>query len=290
MKSDGSFAIYPLAAGQNYDILIRGRNVATTLITGVPVSAGSTPTSGATAISSGTIPLTLSTASYWANFNTALAPTAGAALFQQTLSGGKPYEVRWGSTNPFTGKLETPMPLEIAPLQVGAYVANGSPSLTATTPQEGNGGFTVATNGMPFAYYALSSPVTISQSSGNTASTPFLFTENNPALTSSVAQGSVSGSISGTGGVYDKGQLVFVRFGNIVNTTDISSIVASGSGTFQVNLPAGTASNAVPGAYYYAYLRLWKSGSPKASIKTVPFNGYADLRSSASVSGFNVSF
>ena len=90
--------------------------------------------------------------------------------------------------------------------------------------------------------------------------------------------------------MYDKASLVFSRFANIIETVDVSSQVAAGSGAFSVGLPAGTVSTPVPGAYYYAYLRVWNSAHPNASLKVVPFNGFADLRNSSTVTAFNISF
>ena len=58
VKSDGSFAIYPLPSGATYDILIRGRNLQTSLIKGVTVTAGTTVTNGATQLSTVASPIT----------------------------------------------------------------------------------------------------------------------------------------------------------------------------------------------------------------------------------------
>ena len=288
VKADGSFALYPLPAG-NYDILIRGRNMQTALVTGVPVTAGSTVASGATQVSTLASPITPVVAhnnEYFANYATPMAPTSGWAVFQQTLSnGGKPYEVRWGNTNPYTGKLETPMALQLGSVNVASYSAVPPLSFSAFTPVEGSGAYAVGSNGL--AYYTLGANATLAAATAGSLAT---FTENNPSLSSGIAAGSVSGTISTTPSVYDKASLVFSRFANIVETVDVSSQVATGSGAFSVGLPAGTVSTPVPGAYYYAYLRVWNSAHPNASLKVVPFNGYADLRNSGTVTGFNISF
>jgi hypothetical protein len=245
--------------------------------------------SGATQLSTVATPITPVVANnneYFANFATAMNPTSGWAVFQQTLSsGGVPYEVRWGNTNPYTGKLEAPMALQLGPISVATYSASTPLSFSNVSPNEGNGGYAVGTNGL--AYYTIGANATLTAAP---AGTPATFVENNPAISSGIASGAVSGSISTTAGVYDKGQIVFSRFSNIIQTVDISTQVAAGTGSFNVTLPSGTATTAVPGAYYYAYLRVWKSATPNKSLKVVPINGFVDLRNSNSVTGLNVSF
>jgi hypothetical protein len=221
-----------------------------------------------------------------------LSPTSGYAVFQQTLPGAGevPYEVRWRNTNPFTGLLEGAVALEYGPLHVASYSSGATLSFSAVTPQEGNGGYTVATKGLPLAYYNLSSPATVSvQPTTATATAPYLFVPPSPALSSSVVAGTVGGSISQTTpGTYSSGYLVLSRFANIVHTVDISATLAANNGTYSVMLPAGTAGTPAPGAYYYAYLRVWNSAAPLSSRKVIPINGMIDLRNTNTVTGMNV--
>jgi hypothetical protein len=295
IKSDGSFSLYPLPSGATYDVLIRGRNVETMLVKGVTAPAGSTPTSGAAVLSNAAIPLTIdSTGEYFANFSGPLAPTSGWGVFQQTLPGGAevPYEVRWGNTNPYSGKLEVPMALANGPLYVASYIAGNNPlAFSSVVPQEGNGSYSVATNGI--AYYTLSSNVPVVSPGTNAVTTPLLFAPVMPSLSSNVVAGTVSGTIAqSTPGTYDSGYLVLSRFANIEDTVDISGILtanAGAGGPYSFSpLPAGTASAHVPGAYYYAYLRVWNNAHPLTTLKVIPINGFIDLRKVSTVTGLNV--
>jgi hypothetical protein len=297
VKSDGSFVLYPLPSGTSYDVLIRGRNVETMLVKGVTAPAGSNPAGGAVVLSTSTapIPLTINSAEYYANFSVPLAPTSGYATFQQTLQGAGevPYEVRWWNTNPYSGKFEVPIALATGPLHVASYAAGSALTFSNMTPQEGNGGYSVATKGLPLAYYNLSSPYALAApGTTTTVLTPIQFIENMPTLTTSVVAGTVSGTIQQPANKYDNGYLVMSRFANIVNTLDISAILAANGGTggtySSVTLPAGTINAPVPGAYYYGYLRVWNSAFPVLTMKVIPINGFIDLRSANSVNGFNV--
>jgi hypothetical protein len=304
IDSNGSFTLYPLpvlSAGQTYDVLIRGRNIETMLVKGVTAPVGSTPTGGAAVLSNAAIPLTIDgTGEYFANFSTALNPKSGYALFQQTLPSEVPYEVRWGNTNPFTGIPELPIALSNDPLQVANYTGSGIALIfSPVTPQEGNGGYSVATNGLPLAYYSLSSSIPVASSGvPNIITSPLTFPPPAPTLSSSVVPGTVSGTITQTTpGTYDSGYLVMSRFANIVDTVDISTqLAANNSGAYSVMLPAGgwpipstTAYANVPGAYYYAYLRVWHSGiNVEASTKIIPIPGIIDLRNVSTVTGINV--
>ena len=289
VKADGSFSLFPLPATGTYDILVRGRNLQTMLIKGVTVTPGSTIANGATQLSTASSPITPIVANnneYFANFANPLAPTSGWAVFEQTLAGSTaPYEVRWGNTNPYTGKLESPMALQLGPVSVATYIPGSVLSFGNVTPTEGNGSYSVATNGL--AYYSLGATTIANAATAGTLTT---FTESNPSLSNGVSMGAVSGTIATAAGVYDKGYLVFSRFANIMETVDLSAQIAGGTSGFNVNLPAGTSTSPVPGAYYYAYVRVWNSAHPKQTLKVVPFNGFIDLRSNSTQTGFNLSF
>lgn len=290
----GNFVLYPVnekdASGNplTYDIVIRGRNMETMLITGA--APRGTPTSNPTVLQSSLIEPTISATEYRAQFSNPLEPlTSGWSIYQETLpvSGmvahPVPYEIRWDNTDPFTGELCEAFPLENASLLLGAYNGGGALSFVPVVPQEGVGGYNVATN--ENAYYTISNNLAIPAPGTGSATT---FTPPIPTLDAGVVQGSVSGNIAvGGAGPFDHGALVIVRFGNIVSSVDVSANLAGG-GAFSVgNLPAGSASDPVPGAYYYAYLRLWKAGTgAPATIVNIP--GFIDLRKTSTVTGFNV--
>lgn len=298
VKSDGSFTLFPLPSGTKYDVLIRGRNIETMLIKGVTAPIASSPLNGAAVLSSVSIPISLTinnsvgSYEYFANFSTALYPTSGYAVFQQTLpntgsTGEVPYEIRWGNTNPYTGTLQVPIALSSGHLHVANYIAGNALVLSTVSPQEGLGNFNVATNGLPLAYYNLSVGMNIYASgSANTLTTPVTFSPPTPSLITGT--GNVSGNITQTASYYDKGFLVISRFANIVDTFDLSAILAANSGSYNVTLPAGTALAPLPGAYYYGYLRVWNSAHPGTTMKVIPINSMIDLRNTNSVSLPNI--
>jgi hypothetical protein len=295
VNADGSFSLYPLPSGTNYDVLIRGRNIETLLIKGVPAPLDSLPGSGATSLSTSNAPLqlTINNSEYFANFNASLTPSSGYAVFQQTLptSGNSyevPYEVRWGNTNPYNGILQTPLALSSGPLHVASYTAGTTLAFSNITSQEGLGNYVVASRGLPLDYYNTStSTVNVNNpGSTNTILTPLLVYPPSPML--NVSQGTVTGSITQTMGLYNKGYLVLTRFTNIVNTVDISAALNANMGTYSVTLPAGNISTFVPGAYYYAYLRVWNSSQPKATLKIIPLNSMIDLRNTSTITGLNI--
>ena len=289
----GNFTLYPLATkdanGQtisSYDVLIRGREMETMLVTGVPVTAGTSPAgSGAAAPTSlpGTITPTLNSGEYFAQLQPALGPlTSGYAIFQQTLSGGVPYEVRWRNTDPFTGTFRNPIALQGAtsPLQVASF---SSFTFSSQTPVEGDGGFTVADNEV--AYYTLASAGVMTPAAAGTTKN---FAPAAPTLDSGVQSGTINVTLDFSNiSIENNCELVLARFASIIDTYDCSAFLStnggSNSGSFTLTeVPAGDASTPVPGAYYYAYVRLWEAGHGKATRLIVPLNGFIDLRSATS--------
>ena len=152
IKSDGTFNLYPLPIfGNNttatYDILVRGRNVQTAIVTGVKVHKGTTLATGANL---GTLPMTAGT-EFTFNFSKAVHPTGAWANFYQTISSGSnpaiPYEVRYQHLNPYTGEFAQPgIALSAAPINVAAY-APGVSTVSFTPDSSGsNGNFSLILN------------------------------------------------------------------------------------------------------------------------------------------------
>jgi hypothetical protein len=296
IKPDGSFALFPLrvASGQSsttIDVLVRGRNMESNLVRGVPVVAGSTPTSSPTQLSASILPITLGT-EYTANAATPLAPTGSWVNFYQTLSAtGQaeiPYEIRYRHIDPFTGTFFEDIPLSLGPVHVGSYVANGSPTLAVNTPVQGAGGFLVFA-GAPLYTRTEATTDPLTPPSG---ASPALFAVPSLAVDSSIASAdSISGSIlQTTANKYDKGELVVVWMGTIITTQSLDAVLAANSGTggtYSVaNLPGGAAAKPLPGAFYYMYARVWNTADPLLSLRRVEFNGFADLRT-GSATGMN---
>lgn len=273
VKPDGSFVLYPVPAGANYDVLVRGRYTQTMVVKGVPSVAGSTPTSQPALVSAAALPLA-GAPEYTANLTPAANPTGGWVQFYQTATAGEPaYEVRFRHQNPFTGTFYTDEALVNAPLMIGNYVAAGNPSFTSVTPVEGAGSYRVQFDALGFTQ---TDAGIIAPGSGSpVAVTP-------PTLTpaSNVAQlGTVSGNIALlTPNHWTTGQIVVARLGTIVNTIDISAQLAGG-GAFSVsNLPAGSTSKPLPTGFYYAYARVSNPAINGGRVRVIPLPGFADLR------------
>ena len=304
----GNFLLYPLwtkdASGNtiaSYDVLIRGRNMETMIVQAVPAivianPGGTLPVSGPVPLQSGPIALTLNNGEYTAQFaaNTPLAPlTAGYAIFQQTLSGAGavPYEVRWRNTDPFTGMFQDPIPLQgsTSSLHVAPYNGGNALAFNSQMPLEGAGAFTVADNEV--AYYALGTAgVMLPPSPPSTSQT---FTPAAPTLVSGVQSGTVNVTLAFSGiSVDNQCEFVLARFAAIVDTYDCHSFLStnggSNTGSFALSgVPAGASpvnlpAVLVPGAYYYAYVRLWQAGHGAATRRIVPLPGFVDLRSMSS--------
>ncbi len=291
VRPDGSFTLYPLRVpsgqtGTTVDVLVRGRGMDTMLVTGVPVTAGTTPTSNPTRISSAALPLTIDAGEYAANASAALSPTGSWLNFFQTLPGAAqvPYEVRYRHVNPFTGVFTDAIPLSTGPVQLGSYAAGGSPSFAAVVPQEGLGGFQPWAAAPDYARTEASSGIV-------SATGPSFAVAQLPVNAAVASADSISGTIAqATAGTYDRGFLVVVRMGTIVTTQALDAVLAmngGAGGAYSVsNLPGGSAAKSLPGAYYYLYARVWNSAHPLATLKRIDFSGFADLRS-GSASGIN---
>ncbi len=283
VHSDGTFTLFPVtvASGtsQSYDVLVRGRAMETLVVRGVPVTVGTTPTNGATQVSSAPLPITIGS-EYTVNLSSAMSPTGSWVDFFQTLPAtldpaGVPYEVRFRHVNPFTGLIEIPFPLSEGSIHVGNYVAGGAPTFTAVAPMQGAGGFS-AFGGAP--QYATSASVsTVPPLSGTNTSivVPQL------AVAPAFVPGQLTVNIaSATPGRYTHGELDVSRFGMIVNSLPIDADLANGGQITMPNLPSGTSSSPDRGAYYYAWLRVWNATSVRPHI--VPALGFADLTTSSS--------
>jgi len=294
IRADGTFTLYPLRvpAGQastTVDVLVRGRNMDTVLVRNVPVTAGTSPSSNPTILSSTPLPLTLDT-EYVANASAPLAPTGSWINVYQTVSSISanevPYEVRYRHVNPFTGIFTDNLPLSTGPLQLGSYVGGGAPTLVANTPVQGNGGFLVFASAPDYSRTeATSDPLLpVAQPAVASFTLPALTVDPTVASADSIS-GNVSEAVAGT---YDSGYLVVVRMGTIIQTLPINNLLATNGGSFTIgNLPGGSAAKSLPGAYYYLYARVWNSANPQGTKKRIDFSGFADLRT-GSATGLNV--
>lgn len=274
----GAFTLFPLPmAGQatrNFDVLIRGRNMDTTIVAAVPVSAGTTPSMNPTAVSSAVIPVHLDS-EYSANLATAADPTGTWVDFYQTVTalGAMPYEVRFRHVNPFTGLIDIGFPLSAGNVYFGTYVAGSAPVFASAAPAQGTGSFSAVADAIQ---YTASAPVAVSSASSS-ITFPRLAIDSTVAAASGTLQVNIS---TATPGRFDRAQLVIARYGEIVDTVAVNPAILSGSGgTVTVtNLPAGTAAAPDKAAFYYAYLRVWKTTVLGTRVKVIPVLAFADFR------------
>lgn len=322
VKSDGTFTLAPLNLQDSngnpikYDIVIRGRQMQTLVVTGVTPAGtytGTTISNPALLQPNGAgtlLPVTYAP-EYGSNFagsvtasgTYGLQPlTSGYVVFQQTLSiTGLPHEIRWANTNPYTGFIDR-LGSGLAPwnanfwltdsaLMVAAYNGGSALTFNSISPQEGNGGYNVAGNETAYynfgANYLMAPPGTLP-----TSTLTFLLNNSYaPTLQTGVANGTVTGTVAigSIGPEYVSAQVVLARFAHIITVQDIPTADLVQNGTFNFSLTgigAGSSSASVPGAYYYAYVRLVKNNGGHT---IVPISGAIDLRSTNSVTGMNVS-
>jgi hypothetical protein len=283
IKSDGTFVLYPLPAGSSgktYDILLRGQNVDTVIIKGVPVTKGTTP-QNPTQISANKIPMNYDNNEFTVNLSRPMSPTGSWLSFYQTLSttGELPYEIRFRRVNPYTGKFEDPIELSTGPIYVGTYNNGGSVSLIAQTPAEGLGGYGVSFDAYQFTRTYADSLIT--GTAGTNVDIP-------PPKKLYVAEGLSANTLSGSLNVptpnlgLDRGYIVASRHGLIIDTIDAGTtdpgtgIMANG-GLYSFTLPGGSSSSPLPGAFYTLHALGWKSGAILATLsEAIP--RVADLR------------
>lgn len=189
--------------------------------------------------------------------------------------------MRFRHVNPFTGQIEVPFPLSAGNLRVGDYVAGGNPTLAPVTPQQGTGAFSVQAGALQYAPSSFVAVLPPASGSNTMVSLPAL------AVDSAVAvPGAITFNVTAlTAGRFDRGQVVVSRYGMVVDTQSIDSVLAANGGAVTMtNVPAGSTTLTNPGAVYYAFLRVWNSSNALLRPRVVPVLGLADLRASNSAS------
>lgn len=277
-----TFTLFPVHVPQgssttNYDVLIRGRNMETMIVQGVPVNVGTTPTSGATQLN--TTPLNLTMGSeYTANMpvNMPVMPTGADVKFYQTLTGGPTYEVRFQGVNPFTGIFTEDEPLSVGNLQVGSY-AGGNPTLSAVMPMGGAGAFMPYGDAPYFTHTeALTGTLTIPTS--GVAS----FTIGSLSIASPANSDSISGTIIvNSAGKYDSGYLIVSHDGYIVTTLPLGPVLGVGGtgGPYSIpNIPGGSSAQSFSPGLYYLHAFVWNSAHPFLTLKRIESMVVVDLR------------
>jgi len=273
--TNNQFVLYPLAPG-TYDIILRGVGYETVILKGVPVTKGTTPSSGATVVP--TITMTPGSDYTVTADDGVLTPTGSWINFYQTLplAGELPYEVRTRDLNPFTGGFKS-FKLSSSAILSGNYVdSTTTPTLTEYTPVEGLGGFSAVQIAV---LYNRSTSVTVTP----TTNTDLATAGFTPLTPSTPSANSISGSIvvpSELQNKMDSGKLFVVYGGMILNTIDVASQMVTGGAYIMSNLPGGAAKT-----IYGVDALGWSSTS---SVKSIAVPAIANL-STGDATGINLS-
>ncbi len=278
----GVFELYPLEPSTTvglYQIVIHGLNMRTMVITNVPVVTGTTPSSlspnaalavyAPTMLNVSPIPVTLTQSAYSAQLSQPMTPYgAGHVLFTQTPTlTDVPSEIRWASTDPFTGLFNTPVALDGDTMEEAIWVSLVQPTFAAVAPYNGSGNFGAFSMGTVYQVPAVPGSVIAAGAAGSTVD----FAPVAPIQLATVPNGQVTATFTVTNAEgYDRGQLVMSDIAGIVNSADISGLLGGSGGSSNcstatmsctIEVPVGSSALLTPGTYYYPYLRLWKSSS-----------------------------
>jgi hypothetical protein len=278
-----TFSLFPLdipaaASSTSYDVLIRGRDMSTIIVQGVPVAAGTTAATG-TSLSVDPLPL-LSSGEYSANMpaSTPLSPSGADVQFYQTLPGeSAPYEVRFRAADPFSGTFAFDEPLSLGPIEVGHYAAGADPALASVTPNEGLGGF------LPYGdapYFMRTAASTGTLTPGVTAAS---FTIGALDIAPPAGADSIGGTLAQPMGRYDSGYLIVSHQGYIVATLPLGPVLAENGGLGGAyalgNLPGGSSAQSFAPGLYHLQAFVWNSAHPLLTLQRVEGSGVVNLQS-----------
>jgi len=275
--STGKFILYPVSAATTtttYDVLIRGIGYQTTIVKGVPVTLGTTPTSSPTSLPT----ITLTTGTDYAASGVITSPTGAWIKFYETLpmAGEVPYDVRVTDFHPITGKFSA-FKLSSSQLQWGVY-SGGTITLNAVNPAEGVGNYQAVAEADGDLYIA--SGFTGTTNPNITSSSPTV-TFGTLAVVSTYTGNTVAGVISMSSttkmdDAMDTGFVFAVHGGLFVDAISTSrgdlplSDVKSG-GTYTIsNLPGGTTLNPLPSAFYGIDAEFWSSSTSTHEAIAIP--------------------
>ena len=312
VHSDGTFMLYPLAAGSDsahpidYDVVIHGAGIATIIIKGVQVAKSASNTStttptastqsgtGTTGTNTTSTPTTSSTTITPVSVGTLLPraatsftadlaaggsrlPAGAAVAFYQTLAtkGEVPYVIESAPIDPFNEVLANPQPLSKQTVDSGTWSSSAtSVTLVSAAPTDGAGTYTVAASAPSFADGPLTTRVA-APGSGTTAM-PFTL----PALTlaAGVSSGTISATVTqATARKYTEGELLITHDGTLVASAPLNAALAGAGAVTVTGVPAG-----VSAAVYYVSVRAWNSSNPSGTLKRQAYPAAIDLRSTGS--------
>lgn len=285
VKSDGSFTIYPLSTSSSsstsYDLVVHGPGIATIIVKGITVTAGDT--SSTAPVNIGTLtPRAAST--FKVNLNATNPLPAGALVgFYQTLPGSSevPYLIDSQSIDPFTRTFNADVAESLGTIDYGTYSSGSTVSVTAADPTEGAATYRVAGTAPLFADGALTTTVTGQSGSTTTASVavPTLAAASGATLNTTTVTIGKSSSTK-----YNKGELIFIHDGGIVQTVAIDSVLTqSANATLTISgLPGGGSAGTFADGLYDVSVRVWNTSNPASTVTREFYTGPLDLRTGLS--------
>jgi hypothetical protein len=265
LATTGQFTLSPVPVFGNattavLDVMLRGRNVQTYIVQGVKVHKGGTTNLGTITMPSGP--------EYTAQLQNTYHPTGAWINFYQSVNGSKPYEIRVRHLDPYADKFDTVEPLSAAEINVATW-QNATPiTFAAVTPDQGAGTFWTA----PWAeQYAVVVPTSSSVVTG-TAGQSVTFAP--AALTALPSSNSITMAFMfpAKKTIFPtKGQLFITHSGLIVDSlgsqigdTTVATAMNKGGGIGNPltvsNIPGGSATVILPGAFYGLYAAGWGGG------------------------------
>jgi Domain of unknown function (DUF4382) len=285
VKSDGSFTIYPLSTSSSsstsYDLVVHGPGIATIIVKGITVTAGDT--SSTAPVNIGTLtPRAAST--FKVNLNATNPLPAGALVgFYQTLPGSSevPYLIDSQSIDPFTRTFNADVAESLGTIDYGTYSSGSTVSVTAADPTEGAATYRVAGTAPLFADGALTTTVTGQSGSTTTASVavPTLAAASGATLNTTTVTIGKSSSTK-----YNKGELIFIHDGGIVQTVAIDSVLTqSANATLTISgLPGGGSAGTFADGLYDVSVRVWNTSNPASTVTREFYTSPLDLRTGLS--------
>jgi hypothetical protein len=294
VSSSGTFTLYPLSTTSSsptsYDLVIHGPGIATIVVKGVTVNAG-TPSS-TTPVNIGTITPRAATSSFTVTLNTTTPLPAGALVgFYQTLPGGSevPYLIDEQPIDPFsrtfadaqavlTANQAVPtasQPISAASIDYGTFTSGSNVTLTSADPTEGTSTYRVAGTAPLFTDGALTATVSPTTT---TVAVPTLTAASGATLDSTTITISKT-----TPGKYNRGELIFSHDGAIVATAVLDTILTqTANATLTIpGLPGGinaSTTGQFAAGLYYLSVRTWNTSSPTTTLNREIYPNPVDLR------------
>ncbi len=294
-NATGRFVLYPLAPstpGQLYDIVIRGVGWRTVIVTSVPVTAGSTPASGATILGTATsrIPMTAAAIPDFRIAASITATTGALASFHQILGADPPYVIRQANFDPFSGTIaDFPLssdPLNVAPFIAGAF-NGGTIVLSPAPPTPANGNYFLVAEA-PLYGAGSFPPPTSPNVTPSTIFSPVVITGLTPALPAVQTAVGVSAALPIGDATLDNVVLFATYGGTILNALPTGPATSSPVTGPIGNLPGGAAGAPFPAASYGISAYGWLTTGTDNVLRVGPPGKLASTQTGDAIATFTM--